>query len=231
MHFDLIGYDILFWQSDQLAAFREELAKRIRRRLRDPARASGSTEPSIDQQWLTTQREAALAGLQSSCFTASMEVHFGLLGETLSKRPAELLPAAESAVIQASGWPIAIVLRGNTDDRPKPTADGIVVEIKGAGALSGPSYDYWTLRRDGAFFLLRSLYEDRSNKEAIYFDDRISEVTEALLYCSRLYDRLGVPASTRVRMSVRHSGLEGRELLSSDPAGSCTRTGGPLKIR
>ncbi len=33
VHFDLAGYDILFWHSERLDAFRDELAKRVRRRL------------------------------------------------------------------------------------------------------------------------------------------------------------------------------------------------------
>ncbi len=33
VHFDLAGYDILFWSPDHLDAFRSELEKRIRRRL------------------------------------------------------------------------------------------------------------------------------------------------------------------------------------------------------
>jgi len=33
VHFDLSGYDILFWHPGRLDAFREELARRIRRRL------------------------------------------------------------------------------------------------------------------------------------------------------------------------------------------------------
>jgi hypothetical protein len=32
VHFDLAGYDILFWQPRRLGAFQAELKKRIRRR-------------------------------------------------------------------------------------------------------------------------------------------------------------------------------------------------------
>ncbi len=32
IHFDLAGYDILFWEPDRLDAFRHELEKRVRRR-------------------------------------------------------------------------------------------------------------------------------------------------------------------------------------------------------
>jgi hypothetical protein len=34
VHFDLIGYDILFWAMERLADFRVELEKRALRRLR-----------------------------------------------------------------------------------------------------------------------------------------------------------------------------------------------------
>jgi predicted metal-dependent phosphotriesterase family hydrolase len=33
VHFDLAGYDILFWRADRLAALRQELEKRIQRRM------------------------------------------------------------------------------------------------------------------------------------------------------------------------------------------------------
>ncbi len=217
VHFDLAGYDILFWQPDDLDGFRQELVRRINRRLAVLAPQAQTVESALDQQWAEKHREAALAGLHALNFTAFMEVTFSLIGEKITKKPNELLVAAESAAIHAFGWPIAVVLMNNSEARPKPTSEGIVAEISSADGLFGPHYDYWTLRRDGSFFLLHSLFEDNPNKDVVHFDTRITRVTETILYSSRLYSRLGAPPTGRVRMTIKHSGLKGRSLLSSNP--------------
>jgi len=49
------------------------------------------------------------------------------------------------------------------------------------------TYDYWTLRGERLFLLLRSLFEDERTTNTIFFDTQINWVTEALLYCKRLY--------------------------------------------
>lgn len=217
VHFDLSGYDILFWQPDDLDGFRQELVRRINRRLAVLAPQVQTVESTVEKQWIEKHREAALAGLHSLQFTALMEVTFSLVGEKINKKPGELMAAADSAAIKAFGWPIAVVLMNNSEARPKPTAEGIVAEISSAEGLFGPSYDYWTLRRDGLFFLLHSLFEDNHNKNAIYFDTRIVRVTETVLYSCRLYNRLGIPSTARVRMTIKHSGLKQRSLLSGNP--------------
>jgi hypothetical protein len=207
IHFDLAGYEILFWEADKLEDFRQELEKRIRRRkaILVPA---GVQKPVWDTGWLAKHREKALAGLAELDFKAHMETRFALLGENLSKSPSELVGAAEQAQIHASGWPFAVVLT-KAAYAPRPTAEGIIAEIRIPGE---PSYDYWALRRSGDFFLLRSLSEDRQQPENIWFDTRITQVTEALLYCSRLYSRLGVPPDGRLAVAIKHSGLQGRFL-------------------
>jgi hypothetical protein len=79
------------------------------------------------------------------------------------------------------------------------------------------SFDYWSLRRDGSFYLLQNLFEDQRTTSAIFFDTRIVRVTEAVLFCRRLYDRLGADSDFMIRMSVKHGGLKGRELKAADP--------------
>jgi nucleoside 2-deoxyribosyltransferase len=218
VHFDLAGYDILFWHTDQASVFKNELVKRIRRRLAILANTPAETEHvSLQNQWLNTQREIALAGLKSMGFGTYMEVRFTLVDERISRKPAELLQVADSAQIRAFGWPIGVVLMNDDEAKPRPTADGITSEIKSEAGLLGPSYDYWTLRRDGGFFLLHSLFEDSMNPKAVFFDTRITRVTEAVLYCARLYNRLGIVPSAQVKMSIKHAGLRGRLLLSGNP--------------
>ena len=122
VHFDLGGYDILFWRPDRLPDFRQELAKRIRRRLAILAPTSTGIESSLYDQWLGAQREPAFAGLKSLAFKGYLEVRFSLVDEQINKGPVDLLAAARSAQIHASGWPMGVVLENGTDARPAETA-------------------------------------------------------------------------------------------------------------
>jgi hypothetical protein len=214
IHFDLSGYDVLFWSADDLTGFRAELEKRIGRRQAILPKPSG-VEP-FDEEWTARQREAALPGLERTAFKGHMEVRFSLVRADLSVGPAELLRAADSAQIHAFGWPIAVVLRP-PDLAPKPRADGISAEI--VADILRLSYDYWALRRNGDFYLLHSLYEDGHfpDKQLLFFDTRITRVTEVLLYCRRLYERLGVSPTTTVNIEVVHGGIAGRVLTASSP--------------
>jgi hypothetical protein len=93
-------------------------------------------------------------------------------------------------------------------------ADGVVAEIKGIEA----SYDYWALRTNGDFYFLGSLFEDERAANMLWFDTRLSRVTETLLFCYRLYTALGVPEKSVVHLYIRHGGLNGRVLGSARPA-------------
>lgn len=62
IHFDLVGYDVLFWHPDDLPGFRAELEKRIRRRqaiLPKPA-----AELPFDEEWSAQQRATGIEGLK-----------------------------------------------------------------------------------------------------------------------------------------------------------------------
>jgi hypothetical protein len=48
-----------------------------------------------------------------------------------------------------------------------------------------------------------------------FFDTRIVRTTELLLFLSRCYSRLDVSDDTRVGITIRHGGLEGRHLRSA----------------
>lgn len=108
------------------------------------------------------------------------------------------------------------------DFRPRPTNDGIVAEIKSEHGAFGPSYDYWTWRNNGDFYLLQSLFEDEQSSDVrvLYFNTRIIRLAETLLYCSRVYRRLGVPFDATVQFAARWTGLKDRRLRASDPTRS-----------
>jgi hypothetical protein len=210
IHFDLAGYDILLWSADNLEAFRIGLEKKIRRRVAVVASPEATAATSWDLDWIKAQRDAASQGLSAAGRRAFMEARFALDPPKPTKTQRELDDAAREAPIHTFGWPIAAYLGNREEFRPHPRADGIVAEMPIAD-----SYDYWSIRRNGDFYFLGSLFEDARDASKIFFNTRIIRVTEALLYCARLYERLGVDPTTRVRIAIRHGGLRGRIIASS----------------
>ena len=148
-----------------------------------------------------------------------MELRFALHSQ-VNKSQLDLLNAVRKSEIRTFGWPIGIVLDKRNEYRPRPVADGIRAEIAIAKSdLTGrPSYDYWALRNTGDFYLLQSLFEDDRDPNSIFFNSRIVRVTESFLFAANLYEQLAVPGETKVSMGVKHRGLEGRILSSSNPA-------------
>jgi len=51
--------------------------------------------------------------------------------------------------------------------------------------------------------------------ENIFFDTRIVRITEALLYCAKLYSFLGIDNKKKIFFSIGHSGLENRTLIAA----------------
>ena len=62
VHFDLGGYDVLFWDPSDLNRFRQDLEIRIRRRLAIVG-PGDALSPTWDDAWVSDLRRRALAGL------------------------------------------------------------------------------------------------------------------------------------------------------------------------
>jgi hypothetical protein len=143
-----------------------------------------------------------------------------LLDRNLNFTQKDLLSAARKAQISTFGWPIGVVL-DVPNSSPKPLADGIKAEVE-LNKMQMPSdlmnsYDYWTIRNNGDFYLMKSLFEDSGisgwkRDKYIFFDTRMQRVTEILLYCEKLYSYLGVDFATIVKISIKHGGLKDHEL-------------------
>jgi len=207
IHFDLSGYDILFWEPDNLGGFKAELEKRIKRRM---ATLPSSSQP-WDNEWINKHREIAMVGLARNNLSGFIEICLTPRDFKLNKELDELLRATEKARIRTFGWPLGAMDNTNPEYRPKPTREGIVNELD---FENKESYDYWTLRRDGTFYLLKSLFEDKRKPGHIFFNTRIVRITEALLYSVRLYSELELPSDKHVLIKIRHGGLENRELTA-----------------
>lgn len=208
IHFDLSGYDVLFWNPNNVEEFRTELEKRIKRRQAILAPGFVGARSPWDEQWLSEHRLVAIEGLNKTGRQGYMEVRFTLSGSKPNKTQRELYEAANRAQIHTFGWPIGIV------SNPRPKTDGVVCEVI-IKQRDRVSYDYWVLRRNGDFYLLKNLFEDLRQAKSIFFNTRIVRVTETLLYCARLYSELGILPTAVVNVGIRHGGLSGRVLSAA----------------
>lgn len=213
IHFDLAGYDILFWDPADLPAFRSTLARRIERRARMVHDSPTQDTRAVDTEWRDPLRQTAEGGLNGVGGAGYMEVS-AEIQPLLSTSQKDLIDALRSASVSTFGWPIGIVLQGNDERRPRPTSDGAIAEIAYSeeDPLGRISYDYWKAFRDGRFYTLLSLFEDDRAEQKIFFDTRINRVTEALMLLARLYRRLEASDTDRIIVRVRHGGLAGRTL-------------------
>ena len=137
----------------------------------------------------------------------------------------ELLDAAARAELRNTGWPIGLVIH-SPGLAPIATPDSIEARL-GRYSSSGKTEDFWSLRKDGSYYVWRLFEEDfepppfTSNAghpdTAIWFDIRIWRVTEVILHSSTLYRELGIPPDEPYVLAVNHRGLEGREFYTSTP--------------
>lgn len=176
---------------------------------RMPSAAPTRKPRSLNTEWLSAHRTAAIAGLQRSGRNGFMEIyHFCPKWQTELAQQ-ELLQAADQSMVHTFGWPIGVVLRNRDDLKPRPTSEGIFADVP-----TDHDYDYWALTKQGDFYSLISLFEDDREKGVIYFDTRIIRTAEVILHCISLYKNLGVPPGTEVMLTLRYGGLKGRVLKS-----------------
>jgi len=208
VHFDLGGYDILFWYPDKLNEFKMDLENRIKRRLAIITPNTVSTS-HWDEEWIAEHQNLAIAKLTELGKSGFMEIRMSVPDSNLNIPQTELYQVARQSQIRTFGWPIGVFFDNIPEFRPKPKTYGIVAEIV-EDMLN--RYDYWTIRKDGAFYLLKSLFEDeeRNPEFSIFFNTRIVRITETLLYSARLYSGFNVSTDSRILIGIRHGGLKGR---------------------
>jgi len=202
VHFDLGGYDLLYWNPDALDDFRARLTRTIRYRLQlipPPA----LPVPLWDEPWIAAHRgEAYTERLKQDIDQATMEFSFQL--PHVSATPKRLLEVAGRSVVQG-GWPLALIMEDNR--RPRPLPDGIVAKIP-----TDESYDYWALSTTGLGYVLSTNFEERRFERALAIDMRIRRALEMLLYVRNLAVALGVSEVESIPLAVHHAGLSGRHL-------------------
>lgn len=205
VHFDLIGYEVLFWTPDDLAGFLSELKKRIRRRQSVlAADTSTRSDTALDTDWFKSVAADAQSRFPTLSTRGFLELRFRVESPKPKVSPRQLFEAASKASFGRIG-----AVRSREEYRPHPTAEGIVAEIK-----DDNSFNYWSLRVNGDFYLVQTLFEDgpRPQQNLLGINWRVGQVTEALLYCARLYTQLNVSSTQAVQIGIRHNGLKGRTL-------------------
>ena len=173
----------------------------------------------LDDAWFAKHAEAAAVGHGKLGFKGLMELRYAL-HSPINKSQLELLNAVRKSEIHTFGWPIGVTLENKEEYRPRPITDGIRAEIaiENSRMTGRSSYDYWSLRNNGDFYLLQSLFEDDRDANAIFFNSRLVRVAESLLFAANLYEALGVPGDTKLSIRVAHRGVAGRTLSSSNPS-------------
>jgi hypothetical protein len=183
--------------------------------------SGSSSSLEWDEKWLEKHRANAQNGMESNKFTGFVEVKFSLLNRKPNVSQKDLLSVARNAQIHTFGWPIGIVSDA-PESSPKPQVEGIAAEVEFKIMQQDSlisSYDYWTLRNNGDFYLMKSLFEDSDGRwgsgTTIAFDTRIHRTTEILLYGQRLYEGLAVNPSAMIQVGIKHGGLKGRQLSAT----------------
>ncbi len=180
-----------------------------------PPTASDKTEDEElkVETWFQAENARAISEMKKVMPAASACIqvaHFPLVPDRAWSQQ-ELSEAARRAACHNTGWPMGVVLT-KPEVAPKPLKDGIRAIIHSTFLYE--MFDYWSLKRDGKYFLLRPLAEDSDErgKNKVFFDTRIWDCAEAILHCSRLYKELEVPPNSEIDISITHTGLVGRLL-------------------
>ncbi len=164
-----------------------------------------------DYVWRNKMRQLAMEGYSKSGLTAYVEAFSTISLPRTDTSQNELVKAVRASKISTFGWPIGVMGFGSEEMSPKPLKDGIVTLIYGQ---TEKTYDFWALKKDGTFYLLKSLFEDNRSENQIFFNTRIVRTAEMLMFLSRLYRNINVPMENTISFSLRHAGLNSRYLSS-----------------
>jgi len=246
IHFDLAGYDILFWEADSLPAFKRKLVQRIQRRLNitlaehlETATLAEHLETATlarpddegnafarnHYRWVRAKQSKARGKLVEDGHEAFVEFTLVPIRHILSLGLPELLDAARTAQLSQFGFPIGTVFE-DPEMRPYPDPEGIESQqrVKTGSRL----FDYWALRRNGDFYSLRSLVEDLTDPSIVFFDETVRRAQMLLDYAARLYECIGLPQNESVAIELCYGSIGDRVLSSCSPARSLMR---PYRIR
>lgn len=176
------------------------------------------SQTEILDKWFDERRKEAEQGLKKLGFKLFMEIKMHP-EKLIAKENQELKDAARKSTIHTFGWPIAVFLDAGAGARntPQSTRYGIRAEIsigktpdniKAPDNIIDKRYDYWSLKKDGAFYLLKSLFENSRKPGYLFFNTRIIRITEVLMYAFNLYSKLGLNDDEKIIIEINHGGLK-----------------------
>lgn len=219
IHFDLSGYGFIWWDEQEIDKFKEELSMKIKQRLNllkgDVSSSEGHQKEDV---WLQERRRETSVELTKLILTGFYEVNFHLCQNLPNKSHPELLKIAERAMVRNSGWPIGAV--SYNEYKPKQELDGIKAIIS-----TEDMFDYWFLKKDGRFYFLRNYEEEiiKVNKnmpgKIIRLGTRIRSISEAIMYCYKLYKEFNINEQNKIDISILYGGLKEWVLDASEPSG------------
>lgn len=221
IHFDVSGYDILFWNPTELDDFKTKLTDKINRRL---VTISPKREDNFinhwDENWLESKRKYVSEKLAQLGFKRSMEILVSPIRPKLILSQNEIVKIADESQVMTFGWPIGIIYRYETGLKPFSKSDGVLSEIN--GLETNPSFDYSYFKKNGQIFIAKSIFEDPHFPDSIIQDARIRRTTEVLLYVSRYYSRCKLSPNELIEVEIKYKGLSNNQ-ISFAPNGQSLR--------
>ncbi len=211
IHFDVSGYNILFWDKSNLEEFADKLTEQINRRLSIIGNAPLKQERLLwEDSWLKEQQERAQQKLTELGFRRHLQIKISPTTPLLHLVQSNILNIADESQIEAFGWPIAVVFKNVPEFKPIPKNDGIISEV--VGSINGTSYDFTYFRKNGQIFITKSLFEDPNFKDLIIPEARIKRTTELLLYLGRFYSRCNFPKMEPINIQIKYAGIFNNQL-------------------
>jgi len=210
---NLTGLNILYLDSDDLMKFRKELEKLLISRLQIISSSTNHTISQWDENWYSRNQSTALFGLKRFGKSGFMEIRITISDTKIELSHKHLLEAAYNSQIKTFGWPIGCVVNDIKQRRPRARKDGIFAEIENT---ERGSYDFWSLRRDASFYILKTLYEDTRKFGYVSLNIRIARIAEALMYASNIYSFFKINSTAPLLFGIRHGGLKERILTAID---------------
>lgn len=214
IHFDLSGYDILFWDPNELTKFKEDLINKInRRQIVIEPKSTLKNKPIWDDTWLELQRKYVIERLNILSLNSYVEISISPINESLNLNQSSLLEIADKSQIMTFGWPIAVIFNDSSEYKPTPKSDGIVSDVlREANGYFGKSFDFTYFRKNGQIFITKNIFEDSKFPNTIIPSVRISRTTEILMYVAKYYNYCKLSTDTSINITIKYHGLKERTI-------------------
>lgn len=166
------------------------------------------------ESWLINHQKEAFKYLNDLGIKTYMEISVKIINPDLDFDKTTVRDAASESTISTFGWPIAVFLGNRDEYKPIVDAEGIkaVISIERHDFDGSKTFDYWAIQTTGAFYTLKSIFEDLRNPKIISFNTRIVRITEIFMYLRNLYSKLGMGLDKSFEITIKHGGIKGRQL-------------------